>query len=116
MPSKSPKLLSTNSEQWRLAHEDLHIRNTSDTKHDVRIEIYDSEVCCHTAHYQLLPGQSGCSVNLLQAGCYRVKAVLDRQHESVAAVTVSDEPERTIFVHIQNDGLTIKEGVTPSRP
>ncbi|KAA9395783.1 hypothetical protein Har1130_16865 [Haloarcula sp. CBA1130] len=116
MPSSSRKLLSTTSEQWRLAREDLHVRNTTDTKRDIGIEIYDdNKVCCHTAHYQLLSGQSGCSVNLLQAGCYKVKAVLDQQHESVATVTVSDEPEQTIFIHIQNEGITIKEGVTPSR-
>ncbi|AUG49308.1 hypothetical protein BVU17_17215 [Haloarcula taiwanensis] len=116
MPSSSRTLLSATSEEWRLAHEDLHIRNASDTKRDVHIEIYDDGECCHTAHYQLLSGQSGCSVNLLRNGCYKVKAVLDRQQESTAAVTVSDEPEQTIFIQVQNDRITIDEGVTPSRP
>ena len=116
MPSSSRTLLSATSEEWRLAREDLHIRNDTDTKHDIHIEIYDDKECCHTAHYQLLSGQSGCSVNLLRNGCYKVKAVLDEQHESVAAVTVSDEPEQTIFIHIQNGGVTIEQGVTPPRP
>jgi len=113
MPSSSHKPLSTNSEQWRLACEDLHIRNTTDAAHNIIIKIYDDERCCHTAHYRLLSGQFGCSVNLLQDGCYKVKAVLDKQHESVAAVTVSDEPEQTIFIHIQNDRIAIEEGVVP---
>ena len=111
MPSSSLALLSATSEEWRLAREDLHIRNATDTKHDIHIEIYDDEECCHTARYQLLSGQSGCSVNLLRNGCYKVKAVLDGQQKSVAAVTVSNEPEQTIFIRIQNDRITIEEGV-----
>ncbi|WP_434531811.1 hypothetical protein ACODNH_23350 [Haloarcula sp. NS06] len=114
MPSSSLALLSATSEEWRLAREDLHIRNGTDTKHDIQVKIYDDGEWCHTAHYHLLAGQSGCSVSLLQDGCYKVKAVLDGQHESVTAVTVSDEPEQTIFIHIQNDRLTIEQGVTPS--
>ena len=116
MPSNSRTLLSATSEEWRLAREDLHIRNATDAEHDIQIKIYDDKEWCHTAHYHLLAGQSGCSVSLLQDGVYKVKAVLDGQHESVAAVTVADEPEQTIFIHIQNDGIIIEEGVTPSRP
>ena len=116
MPSGSRTLFSATSEEWRLAREDLHIRNATDAKHDIHIEIYDGERWCHTADYHPLAGQSGCSVSLLQAGCYKIKAVLDGQHESVAVVTVSDEPEQTIFIHIQNGGVTIEQGVTPPRP
>jgi hypothetical protein len=116
MPSSSHALFSASSEQWRLAHEDLHIRNATDAKHGIHIEIYDDENCCHTADYQLQSDQSGCSVNLLQDGCYKVKATLDGQGESVAAVTVSDEPEQTIFIRIQSSGVTIKEGVLSPLP
>lgn len=113
MPSSSRKLLSTDSERWRLAREDLHIRNTTEAKHDVAIKIYNEGECCHTAHYRLLPDQSGCSVNLLQDGCYKIRAVLDQQYESVGAVTVTSEPEQTAFIRIQNNEIMIEEGVPP---
>jgi len=43
MPSGSRTLFSATSEEWRLAREDLHIRNATDAKHDIHIEIYDGE-------------------------------------------------------------------------
>ena len=113
IPSSSHALFSASGEQWRLTHEDLHIRNVTDTKHRIYVEIYYDGNCCHTADYQFQSEQSGCSVNLLQEGCYKVKAILNGGNKSVAAVTVSDEPEQTIFIRIQSGGATIKQGVLP---
>lgn len=97
------------SSQWRQSREDLRIENRDDTSRAVTVEIRDGQEFQHRATYELAPGQSGSALTILTDGEYRVTATVDTDRQDSTVVPVSDSPDETISIEI-NDGCVAIAG------
>ena len=95
------------STQWRRCREDLRVDNRDDASREVTVEVWDGEERRHRATYELAPGQSGSALTVLTEGEYRVTATADGDRGDVAVVRVSDQPDETIVIAIDDGDVII---------
>lgn len=99
------------TERWRRKKEHLHIQNHDDTSHDIEVTIRANNTEVHRGEYHLFPDQSGCSVNVVPAGCYTVTATVDDTDRATAQLRVSNHIDETICIDIADSAVSIHQGL-----
>lgn len=100
------------AKRWRQKKEDLHLKNLDQhSSHDIDVVIRTDGSVVHRGEYHLLPGQSGCSVNLVPAGRYTVTACVDETDRATTELRVSDHRDRTICIEVEPSSVDVRQGI-----
>lgn len=97
-------------ERGSLRSEDLLLRNHDfQWGYDVAVEVRNDDGVAFEKRYYLQPGGARSELDVLSAGEYAVRVVLDDRREATAECVVGEGPDRGVLVEVGNGAVSLQD-------
>lgn len=101
------------AERGSLRSEDLLLRNHDfQWGYDVEVEVRDDDGVVFEKRYYLQPGGARSVLDLLPAGEYTVRVVLDNRREVTRECRVGDGADQGVLVELGNGAVSVQDRLT----